>query len=86
MVILLGRNPFDHLHQIRGEKFYNRDVAQFGRALRSGRRGRRFKSCRIDFMVREYRKLDGLPIFFYYKINVAGEAGVSMHQPVMTTT
>ena len=22
-----------------------RDVAQFGRALRSGRRGRRFKSC-----------------------------------------
>ncbi len=25
-----------------------RCVAQFGRALRSGRRGRRFKSCRID--------------------------------------
>ena len=25
-----------------------RSVAQFGRALRSGRRGRRFKSCRID--------------------------------------
>ena len=28
----------------------NRGVAQFGRALRSGRRGRRFKSCRIDFL------------------------------------
>lgn len=26
----------------------NRDVAQFGRALRSGRRGRRFKSCHPD--------------------------------------
>ena len=26
----------------------NRCVAQFGRALRSGRRGRKFKSCRID--------------------------------------
>ncbi len=25
-----------------------RCVAQLGRALRSGRRGRRFKSCRID--------------------------------------
>ncbi len=24
-------------------------MAQLGRALRSGRRGRRFKSCRIDF-------------------------------------
>ena len=26
-----------------------RGVAQFGRALRSGRRGRRFESCRLDF-------------------------------------
>ena len=26
-----------------------RRVAQFGRALRSGRRGRRFKSCRFDY-------------------------------------
>ena len=26
----------------------HRGVAQFGRALRSGRRGRRFKSCRLD--------------------------------------
>ncbi len=31
-----------------GETQGNRCVAQFGRALRSGRRGRRFKSCRID--------------------------------------
>ena len=27
---------------------YLRGVAQFGRALRSGRRGRRFKSCHLD--------------------------------------
>ena len=27
----------------------HRSVAQFGRALRSGRRGRRFKSCHFDF-------------------------------------
>ena len=27
-----------------------RRVAQFGRALRSGRRGRRFESCRTDFL------------------------------------
>ena len=26
----------------------NRGVAQFGRALRSGRRGRKFESCRLD--------------------------------------
>ena len=29
-------------------KLLLRGVAQFGRALRSGRRGRKFKSCRID--------------------------------------
>ena len=28
---------------------HKRCVAQLGRALRSGRRGRRFKSCRIDY-------------------------------------
>ena len=33
--------------QLRTEIKY-RCVAQLGRALRSGRRGRRFKSCRID--------------------------------------
>lgn len=29
----------------------NRDVAQLGRALRSGRRGRKFKSCHPDLQV-----------------------------------
>ena len=37
----VGSNP------TRSAIFY-RDVAQFGRALRSGRRGRRFKSCHPD--------------------------------------
>ena len=32
-----------------------RSVTQLGRALRSGRRGRRFKSCHSDFFIR-YRK------------------------------
>ena len=27
----------------------NRGVAQFGRALRSGRRGRKFESCHLDY-------------------------------------
>ena len=30
------------------KKIKYRGVAQFGRALRSGRRGRRFESCRLD--------------------------------------
>ena len=29
-------------------KIEYRDVAQFGSALRSGRRGRRFESCHLD--------------------------------------
>ena len=33
----------------------NRGVAQFGRALRSGRRGRRFESCRLDHAGCSYR-------------------------------
>ena len=31
--------------------FYFRSVAQLGRALRSGRRGRKFKSCHSDFFI-----------------------------------
>ena len=34
-----------------------RDVAQFGRALRSGRKGRRFKSCHPDFLFRGVAQL-----------------------------
>ena len=34
-----------------------RDVAQFGRALRSGRKGSRFKSCHPDFLFRGVAQL-----------------------------
>ena len=33
----------------------HRGVAQFGRALRSGRRGRKFKSCHLDHAECPYR-------------------------------
>ena len=42
-----------------------RDVAQFGRALRSGRKGRRFESCHPD-QIKEYT-LQG--VFFYLLMN-----------------
>ena len=29
-------------------------MAQFGRALRSGRRGRKFESCRLDFIFSQF--------------------------------
>ena len=34
-----------------------RDVAQFGRVLRSGRRGRRFKSCHPDHFITPHKYL-----------------------------
>ena len=36
----------------------NRSVAQLGRALRSGRRGRRFESCHSDFFIAIPQSLD----------------------------
>ncbi len=44
---------FFHFHDIINKltdtSTSHRGVAQFGRALRSGRRGRKFESCRLDF-------------------------------------
>ena len=40
----------------------NRDVAQFGRALRSGRRSRRFKSCHPDQIKKSYT--NGMRLFY----------------------
>ena len=44
-------------------------MAQLGRALRSGRRGRRFKSCRIEYMAKvlETFKTKGFGTFFVLK-------------------
>ena len=44
----------------------HRGVAQFGRALRSGRRGRKFKSCRLD-QVKAIIRLDGCLFSFMLK-------------------
>ena len=42
-----------------------RDVAQLGRALRSGRRGRRFKSCHFDYLAGAPKALEiRLSVFF----------------------
>ena len=48
-----GQTSFDHMLSHRHGKYKKlnilfRDIAQFGSALRSGRRGRRFKSCYPD--------------------------------------
>ena len=47
----------------------NRCVAQFGRALRSGRRGRKFKSCRIDTK-NGYRQVSVFSCRFYSLVPV----------------
>ena len=45
-----------------------RDVAQFGRALRSGRRGRRFKSCHPD----HFKSTTVFPLCFCKHFNISG--------------
>ena len=35
---------------LKAERLFYREVAQFGRALRLGRRGRRFESCLLDHL------------------------------------
>ena len=48
----------------------NRSVAQLGRALRSGRRGRRFESCHSDFFIAIPQSLvfTGFAVFLLLKI------------------
>ena len=41
-------------------------MAQLGRALRSGRRGRRFESCHLDQL--KILKQFGFGVFFYFKV------------------
>ena len=36
------------------DEVHQRGVAQFGRALRSGRRGRRFESCHLDHIFKKH--------------------------------
>ena len=44
-----GSNPYSPANASLRVGLLFRGVAQFGRALRSGRRGRRFESCHLDF-------------------------------------
>ena len=47
-----GSSPFSVAGNLRRAfSLFYRSVAQLGRALRSGRRGRRFKSCHSDFFI-----------------------------------
>ena len=61
-------------HDLRDNKVLHkyRCVAQLGRALRSGRRGRRFKSCRID---EKTSTLLGV-LVFYMKISAQILSGI----------
>ena len=53
-----GSSPFSVAGNLRiASSLFYRSVAQFGRALRSGRRGRRFKSCHSDFCMSEDKNL-----------------------------
>ena len=57
-----GYRPLMVSPKRQSETISYRDVAQFGSALRSGRRGRRFKSCHLD---QNYRVGCCLPCNFY---------------------
>ena len=47
-----GSSPFSVAGNLqRASPLFYRSVAQLGRALRSGRRGRRFESCHSDFFI-----------------------------------
>ena len=58
--VCLGSNPGTAAKKPRFERAeaFLRGVAQFGRALRSGRRSRRFKSCHLDQFEYPVRVLD----------------------------
>lgn len=51
------------LHGSRGDPSVHRGVAQLGSALRSGRRGRRFKSCHPDHMKAQIRRIWAFVVF-----------------------
>ena len=63
-----GSSPFSVAGNLRdASSLFYRSVAQLGRALRSGRRGRRFKSCHSDFFIAIPQSLEfGLCGFLYH--------------------
>ena len=66
-----GSSPFSVAGNLqRASSLFYRSVAQLGRALRSGRRGRRFESCHSDFFIAIPQSLElrALRFFFYFSI------------------
>ena len=65
-----GSSPFSVAGNLpEASSLFYRSVAQLGRALRSGRRGRRFKSCHSDFFIlrNTTKPVDpGFVVFFYF--------------------
>ena len=60
-----------------------RGVAQFGSALRSGRRGRRFKSCHLD-LIKALKSVDFIPllgVLFFLKHPKIVFRSLSGHYP-----
>ena len=66
-----GSSPFSVAgNLLKAFSLFYRSVAQLGRALRSGRRGRRFKSCHSDFFIGLPQSLmfTGFAVFLLLKI------------------
>ena len=63
-----GSSPFSVAGNLRrASSLFYRSVAQLGRALRSGRRGRRFESCHSDFLLSTTKLvIAGFVVFFYH--------------------
>ena len=58
-----------------------RDVAQFGRALRSGRKGRRFESCHPDH--RQIKQGKNPALFVLYSL-IIGDSNLGEAQPIQS--
>ena len=63
-----------------------RCVAQLGRALRSGRRGRRFKSCRIDSLQKAAGMRSNIDAWLSLVEHYVRDVGVAGSNPVASTT
>ena len=64
-----GSSPFSVAGNLRRAcSLFYRSVAQLGRALRSGRRGRRFKSCHSDFYLQKNAKPVDYSFAFFFII------------------
>ena len=66
-----GSSPFSVAGNLpEASSLFYRSVAQLGRALRSGRRGRRFESCHSDFFIAIPQSLmfTGFAVFLLLKI------------------